>query len=46
MGQKEEFGKYLSKRKDIDAEEIIKIARRLKELSLDFYISPEFKYEI
>ena len=27
-------------------EEIIKIARRLKELSLDFYISPEFKYEI
>ena len=27
-------------------EEVIKIARRLKELSLDFYISPEFKYEI
>ncbi|MBO5068239.1 MAG: hypothetical protein J6C62_07555 [Clostridia bacterium] len=27
-------------------EEIIKIARKLKELSLDFYISPEFKYEI
>ena len=27
-------------------EEIIKIARRLKELSLDFYITPEFKYEI
>ena len=27
-------------------EEIIKIARKLKELSLDFYITPEFKYEI
>jgi ribosomal protein L7/L12 len=27
-------------------EEIIKIARRLKEVSLDFYILPEFKYEI
>ena len=27
-------------------EEIIKVARKLKELSLDFYITPEFKYEI
>ena len=27
-------------------EEIIKVARKLKELSLDFYITPEFKCEI
>ncbi len=38
---KDEAAREISK-----PEEIIKIARRLKELSLDFYISPEFKYEI
>ena len=27
-------------------EEIINVARKLKEFSLDFYIEPEFKYEI
>ena len=27
-------------------EAILKIARKLKELSLDFYITPEFKYDI
>jgi hypothetical protein len=27
-------------------EEIIKVASKLKEATLDFYITPEFKYEI